>query len=165
VAGRDGQRVEVLLAEGDQLALLGLVALDDVGVLDLLPVERAGPLVLDPATVGRVHLVERMSWFVVAAYALTGTLTSPNDTAPLHIARIRLDLPISLFTKSAVQCQHDGVQPMLATPGDLRSVRSGSTRSSGTGCGCSPEVADGGLQPGHRRRARTSPPASPSWPA
>jgi hypothetical protein len=24
---------------------------------------------------------------------LTGTLTSPNDTAPLHIARIRLDLP------------------------------------------------------------------------
>ena len=35
----------------------------------------------------------RMSWFVVAAYALTGTLTSPNDTAPLHIARIRLDLP------------------------------------------------------------------------
>ena len=35
----------------------------------------------------------RMSWLVVAAYALTGTLTSPNDTAPLHIARIRLDLP------------------------------------------------------------------------
>ena len=37
--------------------------------------------------------LERSSEFVVAAYALTGTLTSPNDTAPLHIARIRLDLP------------------------------------------------------------------------
>jgi hypothetical protein len=33
-----------------------------------------------------------MSWFVVAAYALTGTLTSPKDTAPLHIARIGIDL-------------------------------------------------------------------------
>src|SRR5689334_7180148 len=66
----------------------------------------------------------RMSWFVVAAYALTGTLTSPNDTAPLHIARIGLDLHTVTTsrgncTKSAVQCQHDGVQPMLSTPGDL----------------------------------------------
>jgi bifunctional non-homologous end joining protein LigD len=30
-----------------------------------------------------------------------------------------LDLPDRFRTKSAVQCQHDGVQPMLATPGDL----------------------------------------------
>jgi hypothetical protein len=29
-----------------------------------------------------------MSWFSVAAYSFTGTLTRPNDTAPLHIARI-----------------------------------------------------------------------------
>jgi hypothetical protein len=50
--------VEILLAEGDQLAVVGLVALDDVGVLDLLAVDRARALVLDPSTVGRVHLVE-----------------------------------------------------------------------------------------------------------
>ena len=31
----------------------------------------------------------RMSWFVVAEYSLIGTLTRPNDTAPLHIARMR----------------------------------------------------------------------------
>src|SRR5436853_587150 len=30
-----------------------------------------------------------------------------------------LDLPDRFRTESAVQCQHDGVQPMLATPGDL----------------------------------------------
>jgi hypothetical protein len=29
-----------------------------------------------------------MSWLVVAEYSLIGTLTSPKDTAPLHIARI-----------------------------------------------------------------------------
>jgi hypothetical protein len=29
-----------------------------------------------------------MSWLDVAEYSLTGTLTSPNDTAPLHIARM-----------------------------------------------------------------------------
>jgi hypothetical protein len=29
-----------------------------------------------------------MSWLDVAEYAFTGTLTSPNDTAPLHIARM-----------------------------------------------------------------------------
>src|SRR5690349_16526619 len=28
-----------------------------------------------------------MSWSSVAAYSLVGTLTSPNDTAPFHIAR------------------------------------------------------------------------------
>ncbi|GAA4882117.1 hypothetical protein GCM10023403_56600 [Pseudonocardia benzenivorans] len=29
-----------------------------------------------------------MSWLVVAEYSFTGTLTSPNETAPLHIARM-----------------------------------------------------------------------------
>ncbi|GEL23576.1 hypothetical protein PSU4_25300 [Pseudonocardia sulfidoxydans NBRC 16205] len=34
-----------------------------------------------------------MSWLVVAEYSLTGTLTSPNETAPLHIARMVLLYP------------------------------------------------------------------------
>ncbi len=29
-----------------------------------------------------------MSWLSVAAYSFTGTLTSPNDTAPFQMARM-----------------------------------------------------------------------------
>ena len=56
--GRQRQLVEVLVGEDDDLAVGQLVALGDVAVLDLFAVDRADPLVLDPAAVGGVHLVE-----------------------------------------------------------------------------------------------------------
>ena len=57
--GRRGQALHVLVGEDDHLAVLGLVALGDVGVGDLLAVDRADALVLDPAAVLGVHLTER----------------------------------------------------------------------------------------------------------
>ena len=57
-AGAQRQVVEVLVGEDDDLAVGQLVALGDVAVLDLFAVDRADPLVLDPAAVGGVHLVE-----------------------------------------------------------------------------------------------------------
>ena len=56
---RRGQLGHVVVGEDDHLAVLGLVALGDVGVRDLLAVDRADPLVLDPAAVLGVHLAER----------------------------------------------------------------------------------------------------------
>ena len=116
--------------------VVGLVALDDVGVLDLLAVDEQVRLYLIRPPSAACTWWNRMSWFVGRGVHLTGTLTSPNDTAPLHIARIATS-PTSQpgSTKNAVQCQHDGVQPMLATPGDLPVGRNGSTRWSGTGSG------------------------------
>ena len=51
--------LHVLVGEDDHLAVLGLVALGDVGVLDFLAVQAAGPLVLDPPAVLRMDLAER----------------------------------------------------------------------------------------------------------
>ena len=94
VARGHRQGVQVLVGEGDQLAVVGLVALDDVGVLDLLPVQRARPLVLDPATVGRMHLVEPD--VVVGRRRVRlhrdAHQTERHRAAP-HRAHIRLDLP------------------------------------------------------------------------
>src|SRR5690242_18630615 len=42
-----------------------------------------------------------MSWSSVAAYSLVGTLTSPNDTAPFHIARGMSPLSQSPVTTAA----------------------------------------------------------------
>jgi hypothetical protein len=56
---RRRQLGQVVVGEDDHLAVLGLVALGDVGVGDLLAVDRADPLVLDPAPVLGVHLAER----------------------------------------------------------------------------------------------------------
>ncbi len=58
-AARGGQLGEVLVVEDHHLAVTGLVALGDVGVLDLLAVDAADPLVLDPAAVLGVDLTER----------------------------------------------------------------------------------------------------------
>ena len=56
---RRGQLGQVVVGEDDHLAVLGLVALGDVGVRDLLAVDRADALVLDPPAVLGVHLPER----------------------------------------------------------------------------------------------------------
>ena len=56
--GPDGQRAEVLRVEHDQLPVGGLVALDDVVVIDLPAALAADALVLDPAVVLAVDLVE-----------------------------------------------------------------------------------------------------------
>ena len=56
---RRRQLGHVVVGEDDHLAVLGLVALGDVGVGHLLPVEGADALVLDPAAVLGVHLAER----------------------------------------------------------------------------------------------------------
>ena len=53
-----------------------------------LPHDLAAPLVADPAAVLVVHLVQTDSWSSVAAYSLTGTLTSPKVIAPFQIARM-----------------------------------------------------------------------------
>src|SRR3954454_5403928 len=57
-AGGQGKFLEVLLGEDDQLTVGQLVALGDVAVLDLFTVDRADPLVLHPAAVDDVDLVE-----------------------------------------------------------------------------------------------------------
>jgi ATP-dependent DNA ligase len=105
VAGRRRQGVEVLVAERDQLAVLGLEALDDVGVVDLLAVERAGALVLDAAAVGAVHLVEPDVVVGGRRVQLDRHADQPEgDGSAPHRPH---------------GCQHDRVQPMLATPGAL----------------------------------------------
>src|SRR3954471_167652 len=57
-AGGQGKFLEVLVGEDDQLTVGQLVALRDVAVLDLFTVDRADPLVLHPAAVDDVDLVE-----------------------------------------------------------------------------------------------------------
>src|SRR6266540_2560351 len=52
------QGVELLLGQGHVVVLLVLVALDDLGILDLFAVDRADALVADAAAVGLVELVE-----------------------------------------------------------------------------------------------------------
>src|SRR3954452_25394110 len=56
--GAERQFLEVLVGEDDDLAVGQLITLGDVAVLDLVAVDRADPLVLDPPAVGRVDLVE-----------------------------------------------------------------------------------------------------------
>ncbi len=90
---------------------------------------------------------KRTSWLVVAEYSFTGTLTSPNETAPLHIARM-----------GASMAGCSPCSPPLAT---FRRVPVGSTRSSGTACGCSPTSATDGSSCAPAAAA-TSPPTSRS---
>jgi hypothetical protein len=57
--GRIGRQLrEVLVGEDHRAAVVTFVGLGDVGVLDDLAVQFAGPLVADPAAVLRVHLME-----------------------------------------------------------------------------------------------------------
>jgi hypothetical protein len=58
VAAGHRQLVQILVGEDHQLAVAGLVALGDVGVVDLLAAHAAGALVPDPAAVLAVYLVE-----------------------------------------------------------------------------------------------------------
>jgi len=62
------------------------VTLHDLGVVDLLAVQRADPLLVDPATVRGVQLVEPNVFGEVAVTSFTGTLTSPKLIEPLQMA-------------------------------------------------------------------------------
>src|SRR4029079_11780351 len=54
--------------------------------------------------------------------------------------------PSGVAAKSAVQCQHDGVQPMLATPGDLPVGPAWVYEVEWDGLRVLAEVVDGGLR-------------------
>ncbi len=62
------------------------------------------------------------SWDSVAAYSFTGTLTSPNDTAPFQIARMDnlLEVLVPSVTHVNARSHRSGrmsaMRPMLATP-------------------------------------------------
>ena len=68
----------------------------------------------------------RMSWLDVAEYSLTGTLTSPNDTAPLHIAR--MPAPVLLARIATLSDSMAACSPCSPPLEPFRMARNGCSR-------------------------------------
>ena len=187
IARERGQRQvgEVLVGEDDDLAAGELVALGDVVVGDLLAVDRADPLVLDPAAVARGAPggsgCPSPRWPSRASPAMRhqpeGDRALPDRAHRRPPLARRRATPISM--------------PITATP--VRGVGAATTRERGAGWAVQPMLATAGhaagraglgvrVQVGRRARARRrraggptaalrrapatrSPPPTRSWPA
>ncbi len=83
-----GQVGEVVVGQHDHVAGGQFVALGDVGVGDLLAVDRADALVADAPAVLAVHLVEGDVLLLGRRVELDRIVTSPNEMAPFQMLRI-----------------------------------------------------------------------------
>src|SRR4029450_8363577 len=122
-------------------------ALDDLGVVDLVTVDRAHPLVADPAAVGLVQLVE------AEALRLGGPIPPHGDGDQAEGDR---SLPDRL---------HEARPPLTSKPLRERRARGKATVTDQVNCTLAGRATKGGLASlGAARRRRpplTSPPRAP----
>ena len=95
------------------MVLLVLVALDDLGVVDLFPVDRAHPLVADPAAVRLVELVEPEALRLGGRIHPDGDGDQPEGDRPLpdRLARARPPYDVGTLRERRARRKVDGHGP------------------------------------------------------